>query len=1351
MTGRTNLSKERPELVPTHVVLSTHHPLLHLTNTSLLLTTIKTTPSSTPLESPPTFPMAPPGFSQTQLLTTPKQLHLHLPPRNTNQPPPQPSFDFIENLATQPPPVPEEIIENGNSSIVSKLVDGKETIIPPTTVEEKAQRKAVKGKKLLRTDLEGVNTANTQGDVDSLTTLENLSDVVIYSFFASQPKMDLRWNINMLTMRARRFLKNTGRKLDMDNKERIRFDKSKVECFNCHKRRHFAREGRAPRNQDSMNREPTRRTVLVEETTSNALVSQCDGFGYDWSDQAEESPTNFAFMAYSLTSLSSSTNSEVSNDSNCCSACLECVIELKEQNEQLVKDLRTASVSVVSYKIGLEFVKARLLVFKKNRYNAIPPPYTGDFMPPKPDLVYPSLDGFIDESVSESVVEKPTVDSNKPKTIRKENRAPIIKDWVSKSVEEDKPKSQSVKPNFTKIKPKVNTARTKAVLNVVQENHVNAVKASACWVWRPKHKVLYHVSKNNSALITFKRFEYVDAQGRSKHITGNRSYLIDYEEIDGGYVAFEGNSKGGKIAEKGKIRTDFKLTDESHVFLKVPKKDNMYNVDLKNVVPQEGLTCLFAKATSEESNLWHRWLGHVNFKTINKLVKGNLIRGIENLIDLKVKVIRCYNKTEIKNRVMNQFCEIKGIKREFNVAMTLQQSGVAERKNRTLIEAARTMLLVMSKIGCKFDGKADEGFFVGYSTNSKAFRVFNSRTRIVKENLHVKFSENTPNIAESRPNWLFDIDALTISMNYKPVVAGNQSNGSASTKSCDLIGEEETKDTEDPGNEDGEALIIEEPRVNQEKDNVNTTNRVNVISSTVNAASNEVNVVGRKSSIISIFEDSNEDVFGAEADLNNLESTFQVSPIPITRIHKDHPLQQVIGDLHSAPQTRRLSKNLEAHSLVFRNKLDERGIVIRNKARLVAQGHTQEEGIDYDEVFAPVAMIEAIRLFLAYASFKDFVVYQMDVKSAFLYGKIKKRKEMCTNFEKIMHKKFQMSFMGELTFFLGLQVKQKEDGIFISQDKYVNEILNKFGYSDVETASTPMETHKTLLKDEKGEDVVCACARFQVNPKISHLHTVKRIFRYLKGQPKLGLWYPKASIFNLVAFTNIDYAGESLDRKSTAGGYMGEGSTMSSTPQHTPPIIQPSTSKPQKKQKPRKPRRQDPKETQPSGPITNVANEALNEVNVPTQSNDPPLSRVNILRSREDRLKLNELMELCTKLSERVLNLETTKIAQAKEISRLKKRVKRLEKKKKSRTHELKRLYKVGLSTRAESSNEESLEDQGRINDEEMFDTDILNNEEVVVKDVNSASIATAITATATTTVSINDITLAQALVEIKT
>ncbi|GJU03752.1 putative ribonuclease H-like domain-containing protein [Tanacetum coccineum] len=299
---------------------------------------------------------------------------------------------------------------------------------------------------------------------------------------------------------------------------------------------------------------------------------------------------------------------------------------------------------------------------------------------------------------------------------------------------------------------------------------------------------------------------------------------------------------------------------------------------------------------------------------------------------------------------------------------------------------------------------------------------------------------------------------------------------------------------------------------------------------------------------------------------------------------------------------------------VYRNKKDERSIVIRNKARLVAQGYTQKEGIDYDEVFAIVARIEAIRLFLTCVSFKDFVVYQMDVKSAFLYGKIEEevyvcqplgfedpefpnkvykrgqidktlfikriksdillvqvyvddiifrstKRELCTDFEKLMHNKFQMSSMGELTFFLGLQVTQKDDGIFINQDKYVDEILKNFGFSTVMTASTPMETSKPLLKDAEAKDVdvhlyrsmigslmyliasrpdimfvVCACVRFQVTPKGSHLYAVKRIFRYLKGQPKLGLWYPKNSPSDLEAYIDSDYAGASLDKKSTTGG-----------------------------------------------------------------------------------------------------------------------------------------------------------------------------------------------------------------------
>ncbi|GJR30172.1 ribonuclease H-like domain-containing protein [Tanacetum coccineum] len=370
-------------------------------------------------------------------------------------------------------------------------------------------------------------------------------------------------------------------------------------------------------------------------------------------------------------------------------------------------------------------------------------------------------------------------------------------------------------------------------------------------------------------------------------------------------------------------------------------------------------------------------------------------------------------------------------------------------------------------------------------------------TRIVEENLHVQFSENTPNIAGSGPNWLFDIDALTKSMNYKPVVAGNQSNGSAGTKACDDAGkarmetvpgkdyillpvwpadplfsqslkdspdagfkpsgEEEKKDAEDPGNEDSEVPSTEEPRVNQEKDaNVNSTNTINTVSPTVNAAGIEDNVVDEN--IVYgcaddpnmpelediVYSDDDEDV-GAEADMNNLDAFMPVSPIPTTRIHKDHPIEQIIRDLNSAPQTRRMIKNMTEHAMFssvqqrtnhkdFQNCLfacflsqEEPKKVIQalkdpswieamqeellqfklqqvwtlmdlpNGKRAIGTKwvYIQEERSNYDEVFAPVARIEAIRLFLACASFKDFVVYQMDVKSAFLYGKIEEEVYVC--------------------------------------------------------------------------------------------------------------------------------------------------------------------------------------------------------------------------------------------------------------------------------------------------------------------------------------------------------------------
>ncbi|GJW53171.1 ribonuclease H-like domain-containing protein [Tanacetum coccineum] len=408
----------------------------------------------------------------------------------------------------------------------------------------------------------GVTTASTQVNTAYSTNIDNLSDAVICSFFASQPnspqlahedlqqihpddieEMDLRWQMAMLTMRARRFLKNTGRKLTVNGNETIGFDKSKVECYNCHKRGHFARECRAPRNQDNKNKESSRRSVPVETSTSTALVS-CDGLGgYDWSDQAEEGP-NYALMAYS----SSSSDSEVSNDSNCSKSCMETVKLLKSQNDQLLRDLEKSSLMVLGYKTGLESVEEKLEFYKKNesvyveninglkwdiqvgeitirelrkklekiqkekdsiqfnvdkfenasksldkliecqivdnckkglgyeKYNAVPPPYTGNFMPPTPDLSFTGLDEF----VNKPVVENRKSDEEVSKVVRKSDDSPIIEDWVSDSEEENvsqtKTEKKTVKPSIAKIefvKPKQQEKTARKTVKQVEKHRQN--------------------------------------------------------------------------------------------------------------------------------------------------------------------------------------------------------------------------------------------------------------------------------------------------------------------------------------------------------------------------------------------------------------------------------------------------------------------------------------------------------------------------------------------------------------------------------------------------------------------------------------------------------------------------------------------------------------------------------------------------------------------------------------------------------------------------------------------------------------------------------------------------------------
>nr|GEU99943.1 hypothetical protein [Tanacetum cinerariifolium] len=910
-----------------------------------------------------------------------------------------------------------------------------------------------------------VSSQNTDSTNELVSAVANVSAASVQIRVTALP------NMAMLTVRARRFLQRTRRNLGANRPTSMGFDMLKVECYNCHKKGHFARECSLPKDtRRNVVVETQKKNVPVETSTSNAL--------------AEEELTNYALMAFTSSCSSSSNN---------------------KTDESF-----PASPIYDRYQSG-------------EGYHVVPPPYTGTFMPPKPDLVFHDA-----SNVNEIVHTAFNVKLNDSKAELPHN-APIFiqpTDQVKTPRPSVKPVKYSIPADNLKIAiPKLEThgnnrnrkacfvllsrsklvplTTAKPITTAVPQPHVTRPRPAKTIVTKshsPPRMTINHrpspaASNFPPQVTTVKapkgnpqhalKDKVVINSGCSRNMTGNVSYLTDFKEINGGYVAFGGNPTGGKISGKGKIKAgkldfddvyfvkelkfnhfsvsqmcdkknsvlftdtecivlspEFKLPDENQVLLRVPRENNMYNVDLKNIVPSGDLTCLFVKETLDESNLWHRRLGHINFKTMNKLVKG--------------------------------------IKREFCVPRTPQQNGIVERKNKILIEAAKTMLAnsllpipfwakavntacyvqnrvlvtkphnktpyelligrtpsigFMRPFGCpvtilntldplgKFDGKADEGFLVGYSVSSKAFRVFNSRTQIVQENLHINFLKNKPNVARSSPTWLFDIDTLIKSMNYQPVTAGNQSNPSA-----------------DPQKTDGDATFeVKEPKFEGRK----PESEVDVSPSSSaktkkHDAKTKREAKGKTLEDIT-YSDDKEDV-GVEAYFSNLETTITISPILTTRFHKDHHVTQIISDLSTATQIRYMSRMVKdqepkrVHQAlkdpswieamqnellqfkmqtvwvlvdlpnekgamgtkwVFRNKKDERGIVFRNKARLAAQGHTKEEGIDYEEFFAPVARIEAIRLFLAYASFMGFMVYQMDVKSAFFYGTIEEEVYVC--------------------------------------------------------------------------------------------------------------------------------------------------------------------------------------------------------------------------------------------------------------------------------------------------------------------------------------------------------------------
>lgn len=934
--------------------------------------------------------------------------------------------------------------------------------------------------------------------------------------------------------------------------------------------------------------------------------------------------------------------------------------------------------------------------------------------------------------------------------------------------------------------------------------------------------------------------------GCSRHMTGEKSLLTDVVEKAGPIVTFGDDSKGfttgyGKLEVGNIIIENISLVKGlKHNLLSISQFcDRGYNVDFRrerclisnrkneklalhgvrkgnlfvadlNSASNEEIRCFYSKATAEESWLWHKKLSHLNFKTMNTLVRREMVRGLPQIefcqdglceacekgkskkashrskemtsiteplqlihmdlfgpvnvmsmarkryalvmvddyskytwvlflqskdeatqliIDhikkieveagLPVRIIRSDNGTEFKNAYLNQFCTEKGISRQYSAPRTPQQNGVVERKNRTLVEAARTMISQSNlptyfwaeaiNTACytqnrtlinkehdktpyeimankrptlsyfhvfgakcfvlkdgnehlgKFDPKAEEGIFIGYSLEAKAYRIYMIKDQKVIESLNVTFDDTKlPSLQREK-----DSESLIIENLH-----------------------EDFSDTE-------EEPEVDTGIINNNVNDSSPTNDSRITTSRTQDASRSTTHYGESS-----VSASNNSGGAGEGSTSHTQHNYEQGEtsrpyLPRQRVwSRDHPFELIIGDPESGVRTRRATedecnyagfisetepkkvedalkdpdwviamqeelnqferqkvwtlvprprnRSVIGTKWVFRNKLDEQGIVTRNKARLVAKGYSQEEGIDYDETYAPVARLEAIRMFLAFAAHQDFKVYQMDVKSAFLNGKLEEevyveqppgfenpkledyvyylfkalyglkqsprtwydtlsefliengfirgvidktlfhkmhKKDMilvqvyvddiifgstndslCKRFAKLMQSKYEMSMMGELTYFLGLQVSQKQNGIFIWQSKYIRDLLTKYHLEDSTPAHTPMPTATKLDQDKTGKKVditsyrgmigsllyltasrpdimfaTCLCARFQSDPKESHLIAVKRIFRYLKGTPNLGIWYPKGTGFDLVGYTDSDFAGCKIDRKSTSG------------------------------------------------------------------------------------------------------------------------------------------------------------------------------------------------------------------------
>nr|GEW72265.1 hypothetical protein [Tanacetum cinerariifolium] len=804
--------------------------------------------------------------------------------------------------------------------------------------------------------------------------------------------------------------KKTWKKISIQGTDVAGFDKSTVECFNCHKMGHFARECRAPRSQERGRRENYRQGSKEKEHAPKALMA-IDGVGWDWSFMANEEE-NHASVAYEEASTEFALMAKSNSD-----------------NEKEKDDLDGKLIGFQSASKDLDNLLESQRSDKNKEglgYSVVPSPPVQVYSPSKKDMSWTRLSKFADDTITDYSRPSPAIESNSDDL---QNRNPYVTETGASS-------------STILSKPAIKFVKAAERPTEIKTNKVETIKKHAV-----KYAKMYRKTSKSSNIMSLLMEDMC-------HLVKEDARLLAKEQSKQAF-ADECMLWHRRLCHLN-IKTMNRLVRHNLV-RGLPSKcfdnDHTYVACLKRKQHKASCKTKLVNSVTKPLYTLHMDLFGPTSDETSGILK-NFITEIENMKDLKVKIIRCDNGGEFINKEMNYFCSRKEIKRDFSNARTPQQNGVAERRNRILIEAARTMtpyelfngrspaIGFLRPFGChvmilntldhlgKFEAKGDE--VVGAGTNSINFSGTKEATgQDVKKG--VSFLRYI-----ALPNWFHEahLESFTSNAQY----------------ACNADAPESS------GNSNLTATSINLPADHMETLAVETL--IPTVSSPVSTAclndspklSSDTRLISKRVTsqdgtpsldniltLTNMFEDilrvttNTDDSNGMEADIGNMEYNISASPTLTFRIHKDHPKSQIIGPVDTPVQTRTKSKEMEEQSFiatihqktnpallqfclfscfpsqeepkkifdtlkdpswvrpirikwVLKNKKDEMGIMIRNKARLVAQGNTQEERIDYDEVFTPVARIEAIKLFLAYASFMGFTVYQIDMKSAFLYG-----------------------------------------------------------------------------------------------------------------------------------------------------------------------------------------------------------------------------------------------------------------------------------------------------------------------------------------------------------------------------